>query len=106
MTRGGRGGGRGRGRGGRRGGRGEGSRQRRDSSQVKADTGTDTGEVSFDKNPQEYFTGKVTVEQHYNGQNENRTRYSATMAVLQENGVEVAQSKWGSYALLEHCLTV
>ena len=73
MTRGGRGRGRGRGRGGRRGGRGGGSRQRRDSSQVKADTDTDTVEVSFDKNPQEYFTGKVTVEQHYNGQNENRT---------------------------------
>ena len=101
-----RGRGRGRGRGGRRGGRGGGSRQRRDSSQVKADTDTDTVEVSLDKNPQGYFTGKVTVEQHYNGQNENRTRYAATMAVLQENGVEVAQSKWGSYVLLQHCLTV
>nr|XP_022290775.1 uncharacterized protein LOC111102373 [Crassostrea virginica] len=89
-----RGRGRGRGRGGRRGGRyrGGGSRQRRDSSQVKADTDTDTVEVSLDKNPQGYFTGKVTVEQHYNGQNENRTRYAATMAVLQENGVEVAQN--------------
>ena len=67
---------------------------------------TGTVEVSLDKNPQGYFTGKVTVEQHYNGQNENRTRYAATMAVLQENGVEVAQSKWGSYVLFQHCLTV
>jgi hypothetical protein len=49
--------------------------------------------VSLETNPQDYFTGNVTVEQHYNGQNENRERYAATMAVLQESGVEIAQSK-------------
>jgi hypothetical protein len=50
-------------------------------------------EVSLETNPQGYFTGSVTMEQHYNGQNENRGRYAATMAVLQENRVEIAQSK-------------
>lgn len=54
---------------------------------------TEKTDVNLETNPQGYFTGSVTVEQHYNGQNENRERYAATMAVLQENGVEVAQSK-------------
>lgn len=53
---------------------------------------TEKTDVNLETNPQGYFTGSVTVEQHYNGQNENRERYAATMAVLQENGVEVAQN--------------
>lgn len=90
MPRGGlRGRGRGRGRGGRRGGRGR--SQNRSPAQVTADT--ENTDINLETNPQDYFTGNVTVEQHYNGQNENRERYAATMAVLQENGVDVAQSK-------------
>ncbi|XP_048769529.2 uncharacterized protein LOC125675774 [Ostrea edulis] len=77
--------GRGRGRGGHPRGRGNRTPKRVTEKEEPV-------EVSLETNPQGYFTGSVTVEQHHNGQNENRERYAATMAVLQENGVEIAQN--------------
>ncbi|XP_061176627.1 uncharacterized protein LOC133185443 [Saccostrea echinata] len=87
--------GRGRGRGGRDGRRGRGGSRRRIGRRNPTNFDTKKKvpvEVNLETNPQEYFTSNITVEQHYNGQNENRVRYSAAMAVLQENGVEVAQN--------------
>lgn len=41
-----------------------------------------------------YFVGSVSADQHYEGQEQNRDRYAAGMAVLQKNGVDIAQSKY------------
>lgn len=37
-----------------------------------------------------YFVGSVSADQHYAGQEQNRDRYAAGMAVLEKNGVDVA----------------
>ena len=40
-----------------------------------------------------YFVGSVSADQHFEGQEQNRDRYAAGMAVLEKNGVDIALSK-------------
>ncbi|XP_033727100.1 uncharacterized protein LOC117316564 [Pecten maximus] len=96
--RGGRGRGRGgRGRGGRRGRSGRGGR----SGNAAAGSSTDGAspenkvevkELSVDTDLQAFFVGNASVSQHYVAQNQKVQRYAAGMAVLQKNGVEIAQN--------------
>ncbi|KAK3576583.1 hypothetical protein CHS0354_011259 [Potamilus streckersoni] len=102
----GRGGGRGRGR-SASGGRGRsagrvGRGGRRGGARSAPPTGTDSDandiaetqphELDVDKNVKNFFVGNVTIEQHYKGQEQNRDRYAACMAVLEASGVEIAQN--------------
>jgi hypothetical protein len=41
-----------------------------------------------------YFVGSVSADQHFDGQEQNRDRYAAGMAVLEKNGVDIAISKY------------
>lgn len=95
--RGGRGGG-GRGRGGRgRGGPGRG--RGRGGSAGPAASGSDKPQMEVEKDldingeVKDFFIGQASFEQHYNGQEINRTRYAAALAVCMETGVEISQSE-------------
>ncbi|XP_060085365.1 uncharacterized protein LOC132564751 [Ylistrum balloti] len=91
-------GGRGRGRGGR--GRGGGGRGRGRSARGGAGASTDGAssenkevkDLNIDTDLQAFFVGNASVSQHYVAQNQNTERYAAGMAVLQRNGVEIAQN--------------
>ncbi|XP_069106344.1 uncharacterized protein [Argopecten irradians] len=93
-------GGRGRGRGGR--GRAVGRGSRRGVSRPSASGSSTDGassenkvevkELSVDTDLQAFFVGNASVAQHYVAQNQNTERYAAGMAVLQKNGVEIAQN--------------
>ncbi|XP_041350621.1 uncharacterized protein LOC121369645 [Gigantopelta aegis] len=89
---------RGRGRGRGRGGRGGGRRNRQSSAQSRTKTKDVESEVEESKNlniesdPREFFVGTVSVAKHLEGQDANRTRYAATLAVLEHTGVAVAQN--------------
>ena len=91
--------GRGRGRGGSRGrGRGgyAGGGRRVASREPKEEvikTEDELKDLDVDKDVLSFFVGAVSVEQHFNAQEKNRDRYAAGMAVLQRNGVDIAQSK-------------
>ncbi|KAH3736540.1 uncharacterized protein LOC127850969 [Dreissena polymorpha] len=94
-----RGRGRGRGRGGRgRGGRGRGSsrgrggRNTRSQSKPREETTTTPKELNIETDVTSYFVGNVSADQHYEGQQQNRDRYAAAMAVLQNNGVDIVQN--------------
>lgn len=94
--RGGRGGG-GRGRGGRgRGGPGRG--RGRGGSAGPAASGSDKPQMEVEKDldingeVKDFFIGQASFEQHYNGQEINRTRYAAALAVCMETGVEISQN--------------
>ncbi|XP_052787806.1 uncharacterized protein LOC128222742 [Mya arenaria] len=91
-----RGRGRGRGRGGRGGGRGRsrgqgGYRAARSASKDKTEEGPKQ-ELDVDKNVTSYFVGSVSTDEHFEAQSKNRDRYAAAMAVLQKNGVDIAQN--------------
>ena len=49
--------------------------------------------LDLNKDVTAYFLKNVSADQHYEGQTENRDRYVAGMAVLENNGVEIALSK-------------
>ena len=61
------------------------------------DNSVEKKELDVDKDVLSYFVGTVSTEQHYAGQEKNRDRYAAGMAVLQKNRVEIAQSKYPIY---------
>ena len=90
--------GRGRGRGGRGGRFGRGGRGRGGNRQSTANAGGQANEtaaqvVDIDAQPKEFFVGVVSSEEHMKAQEQNRPRYAASLAVLQKNGVVIAQSK-------------
>ena len=90
-----RGRGRGRGRGGR-GGRGgifRGARQSSAPQDGQAKEEAAKTVVDIETNPKEFFVGVVSTEEHMKAQEKNRPRYAAALAVLQKNGVAIAQSK-------------
>lgn len=92
----GRGRGRGAGRGGRGGRRGRSSGRTNRSAHLNTLNEDDTKEqidLDVDKDVNAYFTGDVSVDQHYEGQSKNRDRYAAGLAVKIDNGIEVPQSK-------------
>lgn len=49
-------------------------------------------ELDINKDVTSYFVGSVSVDQHYEGQEQNRDKYAAGMAVLESNGVDIAQN--------------
>lgn len=47
-------------------------------------------ELDVNKDVTSFFVGSVSADQHHEGQEQNRDRYAAGMAVLQKNGVDIA----------------
>ncbi len=92
--RGGRGSGSGGGRGGRGGGRG-GAASAAPREAWDIDTTEQKAEENLDinKDLKKFFISTASFEQHYNAQEENKVRYAAGMATLENTGVEVSQSK-------------
>ncbi|KAL3857791.1 hypothetical protein ACJMK2_012426 [Sinanodonta woodiana] len=80
-----------RGRGGRRGGA-HSAPPRGTDSDAKDVAETEQKELDVEKNVKDFFVGNVSIEQHYKGQEQNRDRYAACMAVLEDSGVEIAQN--------------
>ncbi|XP_076447740.1 uncharacterized protein LOC143284693 [Babylonia areolata] len=92
-----RGRGRGRGRGAGFRGRGRGRRPgNRGASQPRANDSQQAGEVAavvdIDTRPKDFFVGVVPTAEHMKAQEKNRPRYAAALAVLQKNGVAIAQN--------------
>ena len=87
-----RGRGRGRGRGGR-GGRFGSTRQSSAPQDGQAKEEAAKAVADIETNPKEFFVGVVSTEEHMKAQEKNRPRYAAALAVLQKNGVAIAQSK-------------
>ncbi|XP_046571651.1 uncharacterized protein LOC124279819 [Haliotis rubra] len=85
------GGHRGRSRGGRGAMRGGMGRQHVEevTDQNKVEEHTD---LDIEKEPKDYFVGTVSMADHVKGQEQNRTRYAAAMAVLANSGVAVSQN--------------
>ena len=87
----GRGGGRGRGRGrGRWRGHGRGQSQSREED--NKDQWAEETEIDVNTDVKALFVGQATFDQHYKGQEENRTRYAAAISVFQDTGLEISQS--------------
>ncbi|KAL8588504.1 hypothetical protein ACOMHN_022291 [Nucella lapillus] len=84
-----RGTGRGR-RGGSRGGRSNGGRPQASENAQQANE--DAQDVDIATKPKEFFVGVVPTAEHMKAQEENRPRYAAALAVLQKNGVAIAQN--------------
>ncbi|KAK3092936.1 hypothetical protein FSP39_009099 [Pinctada imbricata] len=83
----GRGGFRGRGRGGRRGNfRPRRSRDDQDGEETNITT------ADIDSNPQAYFTGNCKFDDHYDVQTSHGERYTASLAVMMKNGVDISQN--------------
>ena len=94
-----RGRGRGRGRGGRGGRAGDRGGRRRFGGNRPAPADGQAKEeaaknVDIETNPKDFFVGVVSTEEHMKAQEKNRPRYAAALAVLQKNGVAIAQSKF------------
>ena len=97
---------RGRGRGGRGGSHGRGRSRSREDPEIRdweitaADRHVqkeDAKELDIDKNATDYFVGTgASFEQHYDGQQKNLPKYLATLATLEENGVDIDKSKYDS----------
>ena len=95
--------GRGASRGGRRGGRGRFGASNRSRSRSRSlsprrdsltlENGPSESGPSMD-NVKSFFMQQVSFEQHYKGQQENRDKYAAAMAVIMKNGVNIVQSKY------------
>lgn len=86
-----------RGRGGRRGrggfGRSRVSRSHNCRSRSPSPVATtEVAEPSMD-DVKSFFMGKVSFEQHYQGQEENRDKYAAAISTMINSGVDVVQSK-------------
>ncbi|KAH3792500.1 hypothetical protein DPMN_145997 [Dreissena polymorpha] len=77
---------------GRGSSRGRGGRNTRSQSKPRKETTTTPKELNIETDITAYFVGNVSADQHYEGQQQNRDRYTAAMAVLQNNGVDIAQN--------------
>lgn len=73
---------------GRRGGRSQ-SAPRESGNEVQSQP----KDLDVEKDVTSFFVGSVSADQHYTGQEQNRDRYAAAMAVMQNNGIDIAQSK-------------
>lgn len=84
----GRGGRSGRGRGGRSGGRGRSANQPNEDAKPLQQP----KEYNVDQDVMAYFVGNASCDQHYEAQEKNFDRYTAAIAVLKKNGVELLQN--------------
>ena len=51
-------------------------------------------DIDKNKNVKALFVGQASFDQHYKGQEDNRTQYAAAISVFRDTGLEISQSEF------------